>query len=78
MCGKFTILGNKMHKGPVTGKTNTTDINKIGIVRYSIVSFNSGIKFEFNKTLRSGRARFKYFPESLSKDFLYCIDPNLA
>ena len=45
-----------MYKEAATGKTNTTHINNIAILEYSIVSFNRGIKFEFNKTLKAGRA----------------------
>ena len=67
-----------MYEERVTGKTDTTNINNIGIIGYRIVSFNRGIKSEFNKTLRSGQARFKYFPEASSKDFLHYIDPNLV
>ena len=41
------------------------------------MSFNRGIKSEFNKTLRSGQARFKHFPGALSKDLLSYIDSTL-
>ena len=66
-----------MYKKAVTEKTNTTLTNNIAILRYSIISFNRGIKFKFNKTLRSGRARFKHFLGASSKDLLQYIDPTL-
>ena len=45
-------------------------------VKNSIVRFNGGIKSEFNKTLRSGRARCKHFSGASSKDLLHYIDPT--
>ena len=65
------------YKEAVTEKPNTTHTNNVTILGDSIISFNRGIKSEFNKTLSSERARFKYFPRASSKDFLHYIDPTL-
>ena len=59
---KCTVSGEKTYKETVTKKTNTAFTNNVAILADSIISFNRGIKPEFNKTLRTGRARFKHFP----------------
>ena len=73
---KCTVLGVKTYKA-VTEKTNTTHSNNVAIHGVSVMSFNRGIKSEFNKTLRSGWARFKHFPGASSKDVLSYIDSTL-
>ena len=50
---KCTVPGEKTYKQAVTGKTNTTHTNDDAILGDSIVRFNRGIKFEFNKTLQN-------------------------
>ena len=67
----------KVYKEAATEKTNTTHTNNVAILGDSIISFNRDIKSEFNKTLRSGWARFKHFPGASSKNLLYYIDPAL-
>ena len=67
----------KHRRKTVTEKTDTTHANDIAILGDSIISFNRGTKSEFNKTLRSGRARFKHFPGASSKDLLDYIDLTL-
>ena len=57
-------------------KTNTTHTNDI-VVGGSIISFNRGIKYEFNQTLRSRWARFQLFLGALSKYFLHYINLTL-
>ena len=74
---KCTILGEKTYKQAVTGKTNTTHTNNDAILGDSIIRLNRGIKSEFNKTLKTGRARFKHFPGAWPKDLLHYIDPTL-
>ena len=74
---KCTVPGEKTYKEAVTEKTNTTHTNHVAILGGSMISFNEGIKSEFNKTLRSGWARFKHFPGASSKDLLHYIDPTL-
>ena len=74
---KYTVPGKKTYKEAVTEKTNTAHTNNVAILGDSIISFNRGINSEFNKTLRTGRARFKHFPGALSKDLLHYIDPTL-
>ena len=49
----------------------------IAILGDSIINFSKYIKSEFNKSLRTGRARFKHFPGVSSKDLLHYIDPTL-
>ena len=66
-----------MYKEAVTEKTNTTHTNNVAILGDSIISFNRGIKSEFNKTLRPVWAKFKHFPGASSKDLLHYIDPTL-
>ena len=51
--------------------------NKIVVFRDNIGSFNQDIRSNFDEDLKNGRARFKYFPEATSNDFLYYIDPTL-
>ena len=65
-------MGEKTHKEAVT-----THTNNVTILGDSIINFNKGIKSEFNKTLRSGRARLKHFPGASSKELLHYIDPTL-
>ena len=72
---KYTVLGEETYKEAGTEKTNTTHTSNVAILEDSIISFNT--KLEFNKTLMSGRARFKHFPGALPKDLLHYIDPTL-
>ena len=51
--------------------------NKIVVFRDNVGSFNHDIKSNFDEDLKNGRARFKYFPEAISNDFIYYIDPTL-
>ena len=74
---KCTVSGEKTYKETVTKKTNTAFTNNVAILADSIISFNRGIKPEFNKTLRTGRARFKHFPVASSKDLLHYVQPTL-
>ena len=67
----------KTYKEAVTEKTNTAHTNNVAILGDSIINFNRGINSEFNKTLRTERARFKHFLGALSKDLLHYIDPTL-
>ena len=73
---KCTVPGDKTYKEAATEKTNITHIN-VAFLGDSIISFRRGIKSEFNKTLRSGRERFKHLPGASSKDLLHYIDPTL-
>ena len=57
-------------------KTNTTHTNDI-VTGGRIISFNRGIKYEFNQTLRSRWARFQLFLGALSKYFLHYINLTL-
>ena len=50
---KCTVPGEKKYKEAVTEKTNTTHTNNVAIPGDSIISFNWGMKSEFNITLRS-------------------------
>ena len=74
---KCTVPGEKTCKEAVTEKTDTSHSNNVAILGDSNISFNRGIQSEFNKTLRSGLARFKHFPGASSKDLLHCIDLTL-
>ena len=74
---KCTILGEKRYKEDCIVKTNANHTNNIAILGDSIVSILRGIKSEFSKTLRSGRARFKRFPVASTKQLLHHIDPTL-
>ena len=71
---KYTISGEKTYKEAVTEETSTTHTNNVVILGGSIISFNRGITSKFNKTLRTGRARFKHFAGTSPKDLL---DPTL-
>ena len=70
---KCTVPGEKTYKEAVIEKTNTAHTN----LGDSIISFNRGIKSAFNKTLKSGRARFKHFLGASSKDLFHYIDLTL-
>ena len=74
---KYIIPGEKAYKEGVTEKTNTVHTNNVAILGDSIISFNRGIKSEFNKSLRPVWAKFKHFPGASSKDLLHYIDPTL-
>ena len=74
---KCTVLGEKTYKEAVTEKANTTHTNNVAILEDSVTSFKRGIKSEFNKTLRTERAKFKHFPGASSNDLLHYIDPTL-
>ena len=56
-----------------TKQTQGITLNK----QHSINNFNRQIKYKINKGLQSGRARFKYFPGTTSKDLLHYIDRTL-
>ena len=64
---KCTVPCEKTYKETVTEKTNTTHTNNVAILRERIISFNRGIKTEFNKTLRTGRAGFKHIDPTLEE-----------
>ena len=68
---KCTVPGDKTSRQE-TATEKTTHTN-VAILEDSIISFSRSIKSEFNKTLRSGRARFKHFPGASSKDLLHYI-----
>ena len=51
--------------------------NNVVIFSDSIVNFNGKIKYKQNKGLQSGKARFKTFPGTTSKDLLHYIDRTL-
>ena len=74
---KYTISGEKTYKEAVTEEASTTHTNNVVILGGSIISFNRGITSQFNKTLRTGRARFKHFAGTSPKDLLNYIDPTL-
>ena len=67
----------RFYKEAVTEKTNTTHTNNVAILGDSMINFSKDIKSEFNKTLRTGRARFKHFPGASSKDLLHYTDLTL-
>ena len=71
---KCTVPGEKTYKEAATEATHT---NNVAILGETIISFSRSIKFEFNKTLRSGRTKFKHFLGTSSKDLLHYIDTTL-
>ena len=51
--------------------------NNIVVFSDSISSFIHDVRSNFNKELKNGRARFKYFPRATSNDLTYYTDPTL-
>ena len=43
----------------------------------SLVNFNRKTKYNINRSLNNGRARFQYFPGVTSKDLLHYVDTTL-
>ena len=79
-CTSFSAVSStseKMYQEAATEKTNTTHINNVAILGDSIISFNWGIKSEFDKTMRSRWARFKLFLGASSKGLMHYIGSTL-
>ena len=74
---KCIVSGEKAYKEGVTEEISTVHSNNVAILGDSIISFNRGIRSEFNKTLRPVLAKFKHFTGASSKDLLHYIDPTL-
>ena len=51
--------------------------NNVVIFGDSIVNFSTKLKYNINRALTNGRARFKYFPGATSKELLHYIDATL-
>ena len=51
--------------------------NNAVVLGYSIVNFSTKLKYNINRALTNGRARFKYFPGATSKELLHYIDATL-
>ena len=72
---KKIVPGEKSYNDVDSSKVYNT--NEIVVFRDNINSFNRDIRSNFDEDLKNGRARFKYFPEATSNNFIYYINPNL-
>ena len=51
--------------------------SNVVIFEVSLVNFNRKGKYNINRSLNNGSARFKYFPGATSKDLLHYVDTTL-
>ena len=51
--------------------------SNVVIFEVSLVKFNRKGKYNINRSLNNGSARFKYFPGATSKDLLHYVDTTL-
>ena len=57
--------------------SSTSNNNNVVVFDDSIPNFSRKCKYDFNRNIISGRARFKYFPGATSKDLLCYVDATL-
>ena len=57
--------------------SSTSNNNNVVVFDASIPNFSRKCKYDFNRNIISGRARFKYFPGATSKDLLCYVDATL-
>ena len=71
------IPGNKSYAQATVPSNSARTSNNVVIFGGSIVNFSTKLKYNINRALTNGRARFKYFPGATSKELLHYIDATL-
>ena len=71
------IPGNKSYAQATVPSNSARNSNDVVIFGDSIVNFSTKLKYNINRALTNGRARFKYFPGATSKELLHYIDATL-
>ena len=71
------LLGDKLYSEVEKYHSSTSNNNNIVVFGDSIPNFSRKCKYDFNRNIISGRARFKHFPGATSKDLLCYVDATL-
>ena len=71
------VPGNKSYAQAKFPSNSAVTSNNVVIFEDSIVNFSTKLKYNINRALTNGRARFKYFPGATSKELLRYIDVTL-
>ena len=75
---KSTFLpGDKLYSEAGKHHFSTSNNNNIVVLGDSIPNFSRKCKYDFNRNIISGRARFKHFPGATSKDLLCYVNATL-
>ena len=72
------IPGNKSYAQATVPSDSASTSNNVVIWGDSIVNFSTKLKYNINRALINGIARFKYFPGATSKELLHDIDVTLS
>ena len=75
--GSKFVLGDKLYSEAGKHHSSTSNNNNIVVFGDSIPNFNRKCKYDFNRNIISGRARFKHFPGAASKNQLCYVDATL-
>ena len=71
------VPGNKSYAQAKVPSNSARTSNNLAIFGDSIVNFSTKVKYNINRALTNGTARFKYFPGATSKELLHYIDATL-
>ena len=71
------VPGDKLYIEVGKHHSSTSNNNNIVAFGDSIPNFSGKCKYDFNRNIISGRARFKHFPGATSKDLLCYVDATL-
>ena len=71
------IPDNKSYAQATVPSNSARSSNNVAIFGDIIVTFSTKLKYNINRALTNGRARFKYFPGATSKELLHYIDATL-
>ena len=71
------IPGNKSYAQATVPSNSARTSNNVVIFGSSIVNFSTKLKYNINRALTNGRARFKYFTGATSKELPHYIDATL-
>ena len=71
------VPSNKSYAQATVPSNSARTSNNVVIYWDSIVNFSTKLKYNFNRVLTNGRARFKYFPGATSRELLHDIDATL-
>ena len=71
------IPGNKSYAQGTVPSNSARTSNNVVIFWDSMGNFSTKLKYNINRALTNGRARFKYFPGATSKELLHYIDATL-
>ena len=70
-----TISSSMISSNP-TFHESILPTSNVGIFGDSLVNFNRKTKYNINRSLNNGRARFKYFPGAMYVCMYVCISPS--